>query len=419
MRILSLLAKEIAHRKLNFTLSALSVAIGVACVVGTVLILRVFDRETEKTLASMSDSSRMAWDKFQDEMRKDMLEMGFNLMILNKDYELSSPSGDEKYLPESYVNLMARLPMALINHVMPFLQQKVWWPEQKRWITLAGTTGEVFISDPTSQKPIIPRVKKGSAILGYAIHQGLGLKPGDSLTLSNRTFVIQECLPAKGFEDDEQVWIPLTDVQEMLNKKGLITGLYAVNCQCAPKDLLGLHRTIEDLLPGSKVIEHNSKLVARAKVRSKSAVEADEALARERAAREQLKEKRLAFAAILVPFIVVVSVAWLAFLMWSNVRQRKEEIGILSAIGLPSRSILFLFLGKAIVTGILGSLIGLGLGIGVAVYRSGSPAGLLASADATKFCVYVAGAIVMSIVASWIPALVASRIDPAVTLREE
>ena len=64
------------------------------------------------------------------------------------------------------------------------------------------------------------------------------------------------------------------------------------------------------------------------------------------------------FAAVFVPLVVAVSVVWLAFLIWSNVRQRKTEIGILSAMGLPARSILFLFIGKAVIVGLAGSLVG-------------------------------------------------------------
>lgn len=418
MNLFQLLKREICYRKLNFALSLTSVALGVACVSGTVLMLRVFDQETEQALTTMAQNSRSAWDKFQEEMRKDMLSMGFNLMILHKDYNLSSPPDQARYLPESYIQRLAESRLATINHVLPFLQQKVWWPERKRWVTLVGTTGEVYVQSG-QQKPMLPRVQKDHAILGFAIHQSLNVKTGDELALCGRTFTVQECRPAKGFDEDEQIWIPLADSQEILDKKGLITGMLAVNCQCAPKDLIKIHREVGALLPDTRVVEHNSQLVARANVRSKSALEADQALARETAMREQLKEKRLSFAAILLPLVAMVSIAWLAFLVWSNVQQRRAEIGILSAMGVPPGRILLLFIAKAVVVGFIGSLIGFCLGVAFAVMQAGLTTRMLQPADAGDAAIYMAAAVMMSVVGSWVPAMLASRIDPAVTLREE
>lgn len=418
MKLLPLLFKEMWHRKLNSILSVTSVAIGVACVVSSVLSLRLFDAETEHTLARMTETSRRAWDHFQDEMRKEMLEMGFNLMILHKEHQLSSPSDQAQCLPESYVNRLASSKLATINHVLPFLQQKVWWSERKRWITLVGTTGEVLVQS-AQQEPMLPRVRDGGVILGYGIHQSLSLAPNDKIVISGREFIVQECLPAKGFEEDEQLWIPLATAQEMLHLEGKITGMLAVNCNCAPKDLIKIHHDIAALLPDTRVVEYNSRIMARANVRSKAAIEADESLEREKITREQLKEKRLNFAAILIPLTMVASMAWLVFLMWSNVQQRKTEIGILCAMGLPSRSILALFTAKAAVIGFVGSIFGLLLGILFVAITTESFWHLLHASDYGTFTLYLLAATFMSVVGSWIPALLASQLDPAVALREE
>jgi ABC-type lipoprotein release transport system permease subunit len=418
MRLGRLLARELTYRKLNLALAVTSVALGVAGVVGSVLTLRLYDLETRQTLAEMAGRSRRAWDRFQDEMRKDMLDMGFNLMIVHKDHNLSGPPEQAAYLPESYTKKLADSRLALINHVLPFLEQKVWWAERKRWITLRGTTGEVYVQDPKRQVPMQARVQKGMAILGYAIHQSLDLKTGDAIVLSGRSFTIQECQPAKGFEEDEQVWISLDEAQEMLDKKGLITGLLAVNCQCEPKDMIKIHRAVAAILPDTQVVEYRSRLLARANVRSKAAREADEALKRETLTRAELREKRMALAAVLVPLVVAISVAWLGFLMWSNVQHRRVEIGILSAMGLSSLRILILFIGKALVVGLVGSLLGFGAGVTFVAVRAGGLAAIVGRADVPAAAGYLAAAVLMSVVASWVPALVASRIDPAVTLRD-
>lgn len=419
MKLFDLLVREIRFRKLNFALSVTSVVVGSGCVVAALLVLRAFDKETEQTLATMAETSRKAWAQFQDEMRKDMLDMGFNLMILHKEQNISDPPDQAKYLPESYIQRLADSRIATINHVLPFLQQKVWWPERKRWVALVGTTGEIYVKNASRQQPMLERVASGNAIVGYAIHQSLDLKVGDQLAVLGKEFKIQECLSAKSFEEDEQIWIPLKDAQKLLDKKDAITGLLAINCLCSPKDLLRIHEEIASLLPDTRVVEYSSRLLTRANVRSKAALQAEEAFAREKTGRQQLREKRVAFAAVVPPLVVAVSVVWLALLMWNNTQQRRVELAILRAMGLASRKVLALFIGKAVVVGVIGALVGLPLGVVCAACFAGDVAALVGTRDLVPFALYVTAAVFMSVVGSWIPASLAAGTDPARILTEE
>ena len=101
------------------------------------------------------------------------------------------------------------------------------------------------------------------------------------------------------------------------------------------------------------------------------------------------------------------------------VGQRVREIGIRTALGADSRQVVTLFLGRGLRLCFFGLIIGLALGIGVgrvlsAMQGSGPPAGILGLA--ALVAVFVIG---VALLASWIPARRAARIDPLEALRVE
>ncbi|HOD80858.1 MAG TPA: hypothetical protein PKG77_05520 [Phycisphaerae bacterium] len=419
MTLRRLLWREILHRRLHFAGCVLAVAAAVACCAGTVLLLRSFDLQTESILADKRQASADAWAQFQDEMRKDMLKLGFNLMILHREHNLSDPEAQARTLSEDYAQKLAQAKPNTINHVLPFLQQKFWWPERNRWVTLMGTTGEVYIKS-SQQKPMLQAVPQGGAILGYAIHKGLALAEGDMIEIDKRTFRVRQCLPKRGFDEDERVYVPLRAAQEMLKRPAQITGILAVNCHCGdPEDLLNIRSEVARVLPDTQVIEHHSKLLARAEVRSKSAREADREIERQAATRAELRRSRLSYGALLVPLGALGGAIILALLTFENVNRRRMEIGILMALGLTGGRIQAVFLAKAGVSALVGALAGYAAALaGVATWAPGA-GGLAALAEPVLPLACAGGAILLSLAASWAPAQLAAGMDPAVVLLQE
>ena len=133
-------------------------------------------------------------------------------------------------------------------------------------------------------------------------------------------------------------------------------------------------------------------------------------------------ERRVETLAHVVPPVVVLGAAiWVGLLSLANVRQRRTEIGLLRALGKGSGLIAWLFLGKAVLLGLLGGLLGLvggawlavGLGVGVLgvpVEHFALPYPLLLGA--------LLGAPAVAALASYLPMLVGLTQDPAVVLRE-
>jgi ABC-type lipoprotein release transport system permease subunit len=106
-----------------------------------------------------------------------------------------------------------------------------------------------------------------------------------------------------------------------------------------------------------------------------------------------------------------------------NVRERQTEIGLLRALGYGTGRIGSLFLGKALVTGLLGALAGFGAGAALALMFGPEIFKLTARTTVQPETVVLLRALVaaplFSIVASFIPVAFAVSYDPAATLREE
>ena len=143
-------------------------------------------------------------------------------------------------------------------------------------------------------------------------------------------------------------------------------------------------------------------------------------LTREKQSRDSLRNQRESFVAILVPIIIAASAVWIGLLTYGNVRQRQSEIGILRAIGLRSSQILTIFLSKSVLVGILGSVLGYILGFGIGMAWGDLPASSAAGNQLfnnRSLLLALLMAPLLSLMASWIPAVVASRQDPATVLQ--
>jgi putative ABC transport system permease protein len=103
--------------------------------------------------------------------------------------------------------------------------------------------------------------------------------------------------------------------------------------------------------------------------------------------------------------------------MASYVAQRRYEIGIRLALGASRRDVLQLLVGQASRLSMAGVVIGLVLAAALAKVMESALFGIV-SADPRLFAATAITLAVTAMVASLIPARHATRVDPAVTLRE-
>ena len=443
-----LVFREIAHRKLNFLLGSVCVALTISITFGAMALLKAHDLETrailadhdtrtEAILAQMESDTSQNMDQLEDAIRKSMKGLGFNIFIYPEGQEMAEVYAQgfaSKTMPEEYVNKLANSKIVTVNHLLPRLTRKIKWPEQDRTVVLIGVRGEVPLAHRDPKKPLIDPVPEGKLVVGYELHHGLGLKPGDTVKLMGREFAVQKCHKERGTVDDITIWMNLGECQQILNQEGRINAILALECNCATLDRLGeIRAEIGKILPGTKIIEKGSKALARAEARVKAGATARKQMIETGRNREQqranksarlasLQDSRERMASILVPLVAILCLAIVGILSFTNVRDRQSEIGIFRAMGVTGGLILKVFLARAFFLGLLGAVIGLmflylgGSGL-QEKYLHGYALSLLL--ESRQLAVALITVPLLACVAAWLPSLHASQRDPAEILRHE
>ncbi|MFW6061627.1 MAG: ABC transporter permease [Planctomycetota bacterium] len=424
MNTLPLIIKEIRHRRLNFVLALLAVAAAVACVVGTVGLLAAYEGRTREMFADRQARAERRLAEMEDSYRRIMKRMGFNVLILPEGQQLGAlydTGYAEKLMPEEYVHRLANSNIMTVRHLLPMLERKVDWPEQQRKIILVGVRGEVPLAHKPPKKPILQRVPEGKIVLGHELWRSLDLQEDETVTLMGRRFTVHRRHRERGSKDDVTAWIPLSAAQEMLNCEGQINAIRALECRCAWADAAKVKEEIQKVLPGTRVQEEHHKALVRAQARRQAARTRTQELADARRQREASLAAMQRFAGWLVPLVIVVAAASMGLLALANVRERVGEIAILRALGVSSPRLMRLFLGKAVLLGLLGAVAGTALGAGlsltVAVLWDGGVGA--AGLQWTVAFAAIGAAPALAAVASWIPASLAARQDPAAILARE
>ena len=429
MNILQVAVKELIHRKVSLILGITAVAIASASLIGAITVLNIHDIQTEHILNKADKEAQEIMAILKEEMRKATLKLSFNLLILPQDQNLNDFYANDyasKYMPEEYVNRLASSGTVIVRHFLPSLQQKLEWPEVKRKIILIGTRGEVPNAFKHPKKPIVQSVPQGTIVLGSELHQSLGLKVKDKVKLLGREFIVHRCHEERGNKDDITAWIFLRDAQELLDKQGKINSILALECLCVTKSGKTVRDVIKKVLPDTKVVEMGTNILARQESRLKVGKEARAKVANAKKDRETMRKKRELFMALFIPLIMTSCILWLGYLAFRNVQVRKYEIAAMRAIGVGTRQILGLMMTKALAIGALGGPIGflVGLALGVRAGNSlGAETGLTPTMkdlfDPSLLGLALIVSVICTILATWIPAILASRKDPAVVLKGE
>ena len=402
-----------------------------------VALLGAHDLRTSKMLKRMNEESSAMEAKFakemkayEDDVRKTMKGLGFNIFIFPEGQELSEVYAEgfaSKTMPESYAGKLAESKIVTVNHLLPSLTRKLKWPERERTVILIGIRGEVPIAHRDPKKPLIDPVQKGRIVLGHELHRSLDLKEGNATVFMGREFIVGKCHAERGTKDDITIWMHLGECQELLKEEGRINAIKALECNCASIDRLGeIRREIAGILPGTKVIETESKALARAEARNKAKKHSQSAIASKKAEaiklqadRERLRlEDKQKYTALLT-VVILGSMAWVSFLAFANARDRQAEIGILRAMGISTGSILGALMGRAFLVGLFGAGLTLLFAFLLGDTLRGSLHGFDLRSLRGDIPLVLLSVPVLSCAASWLPALQAANRDPATILRNE
>lgn len=381
---IALILKEILHRPFQFLCALVGVAAAVALFVGFYTTGEASKRETARL----------------------MRDIGFNLRIVPREADMGrywAQGFSEATMPEDYVNRFASAENISFTHLLATLQRKINW--RGREVLLTGLASrEVFA--PGRDKPAMPssfQIAPGTLYVGHHVAEALELKKGDTVELLGETMTVAACLAEMGTEDDIRITAGLEDVQRLLDAPGRINEIKALECLCRDPNVDSLdvlRAEIERILPEAKVIQ--VRLIAQA--REKQRLMAED------------------FMAFLLPVLAVGCAAWIGVLAMLNVRERREEIGILRALGYGSCKIASLFLGRSVILGLAGAVAGYFAGTGLALWFG--PDIFEVTARAIRPMPQLLGwslvaAPLFSALAGLVPAASALAQDPAETLRSE
>lgn len=420
MSTLKLLLAEIRYRKVNFLLSLFAITVAVALFVAGPLVIEGYRRQTNALLARLEDKTRHY-----------MRDMGFNLMIVHRETDMSDFWSDDfakKTMPQEYVERLANDErLTKVTHLVATLQEKIEW--QRRKVLLVGYLPETpqphraqteFAKRReqarTQKLPMGENIAPGTIHLGHEL--AAGRKEGETVEVLGKPFRLVRIVPERGSKEDITIKMRLSDAQSLLDKPGQINQILALECQCRAGDLPVIREQLEQVLPEAKVTEYQSMAVARAKQRE------------EVKANRQAQQRHLElFTSVSTSLVVLASAVWVGLLALLNVRERRTEIGLLRALGKGSTRIACLLLGKAVLLGLLGAVVGFLLGAGIGFLLGTETARslgfnpLYSAADHFHFpyqllVFALVGAPFLSALASYLPTLSAITQDPAVVLRD-
>jgi len=183
-------------------------------------------------------------------------------------------------------------------------------------------------------------IESGNQVmLGATAAQLLGLKAGDSVDVDGRNTSVTGVLEESGGDDDYQVFMPLSTLQSIYGKEGLLSSI-DIRALCNSCPVQDIATTLNSSLPNLKAVA--VKQVAEA----------------EMGVMERINRFMLSLAGV----TLVVGLLAVVNTMMTSIHERTKDIGIMRSVGASRKQIITILTYEAIIVGILGGLVGYALG---------------------------------------------------------
>ncbi len=358
-----LLFKAIQRRKLKIALAVLAVVMG-ASIASTLLTIS-FD--------------------INDKMGRELKSYGANILLL--------PSEEGKFINESELYKMKTIFWRhnIIGY-SPYLSDTVKIKDEE--IVLSGTYFSEEIKIPgikktwfgtrkaeekeavfkTGVKTIAPWWKidgewpsQGGALVGTNAAEKLGLKQGDFLKAQfgsdNATFKISGLLSTGG-EEDGQVIVSLLDAQKLFNRQDKVDRV-VVSALTKPEPEKKIDPS--KLSPEEYEIWYCTPYISSIMLQIEEVIDGNAKPIRQVADNEGKLLNKFEMLMLLITGIAMISASLgVTAAMTTTIFERRREIGLMKAVGADRVQISQLFLGEAVIIGIIGGTIGILIGFGLA-----------------------------------------------------
>ena len=405
MRLRTLVWREIFERKNQLTTSFLAILLGITVIVSI------------KNISFYSEKA----------VSKELDALGANILILPKSATMQdyySADMQDEEIPEEYVAILATSDLQGLDNLSPKLSVPVVYgnemitltgilPKEEfeakaAWqgagifsrpqncgtvATIPGLSGE-SAKETLVRKRVIETLGGADVLVGADAATLLRIKEGDQINLMERTFTAVGVLPETGTIDDSRIFAHLHTVQDMTGKGPVVNAIEIVGCCNQISD--GLVQKINKLLPDAKVVTISQIVDTQLRTNKTMAK----------------------LSTVFLIIIILVGGASIANYMYANVYERRKEIGTLMAMGAGSALVLRIFLLKALLLGLAAAAGGYVLGTIMAIVLGPKIAGVPVLPMATLILLAIGIAVPLALLASYLPARRAARLDPCATLQE-
>lgn len=383
MHIHTIAIKNIIRRKSRMALVIIGLAVGVATLAAIVTAMLSFQANIDKKL-----------DTF-----------GFNIVVYPSSSNLSlsyggmTVSGVDTYgvrpLTVDDIKKIKRIPSAgKIAAVSPKLLQVAEIKGNRALIVGTDFSRELLIKKwwhIVGKNPAGPN----EVIAGADAAKNLGLKIGDGVRFSGKTFKVAAILKGTGSQDDGLIFADLKQVQDLFGQKGNLS-LIEISAKSSG-DIDSVVKDLEKTLPETSV--SSIKQAVKYKERAVGSV------------------ARFGLAVSVI--IIVISGLVVFTTMTSSVSDRRREIGIFRAIGYRQSTVARVIFTEAFILSTVGGTLGYIIGFAL-IYVLPiliKKVELTVSINFSVLALSIGLAIVIGVTASLIPARRAANMDPADALK--
>ncbi len=400
-----LIWKELVQRPTAMATCLLSITLGITALVAIRSVTVFSERAVARQLESLGANILLLP---RDATLQDYYAADSQQTTLPEEYAtqlaLSNLSGVEKVSPKLSVPTEIDGHSLTLTGILPqtaFETQASWQSIQVFSNKHEGCKKQANLDDDSrpnaetlAKDRFVREIAENELIVGADVAKSHGLAAGKKITLLGYLFSISGVMPATGTVDDGRVFAHLHTVQRIANKGENVNAIEIMAC-------------CEDAAGG--LVGELTKMFGDAKV-----VTINQIVDTQVAVNRLMSRLSYLFFAILL----LVGVASIAGTMFANVAERRREIGTLMALGANPHLISRLFLGKAVVVGVVGGLLGYFGGTLLAVTLGPQWAGVSIQPLPSLAAVSVLLAGCVALVASYWPARRAALIDPCLCFRE-